>query len=45
MDVLDDMGAESKAFIPFDKTSSIPDNIKVESGFFDVYHESVGSIS
>jgi len=39
MDILDDMGFESKNFIPFDKTSSIPDNIEVESGFFNVYHE------
>ena len=40
LDVLDDMGAEAKTFIPFDKTSSIPNNIEVESGFFNVYHKS-----
>jgi len=39
-DVLDDLGAESKDFVAHDSQVSIPANVTVESGFFDVYSES-----
>jgi len=42
LDALDDLGAESKAFTPYDATSNtrIPGSVAVESGFCDVYSES-----
>jgi len=41
LDILDDLGTESTAFIPHDaQRISVPSDVAVESGFFDVYSES-----
>lgn len=36
-DVIDDLGVDSKSFIPYKQGISVSPEIKVESGFFDVY--------
>ncbi len=44
LDILDDLGAESTIFTPYDSQSTpVPTTLTVESGFFDVYSEANGS--
>ena len=40
MDILDDMGAQSRDFTPFDRSVSVDSAVRVEAGFFDVYSDS-----
>jgi hypothetical protein len=43
LDILDDLGVESKFFTPHDTpVMPVPGDVEVESGFFDVYCESDG---
>ncbi|MCF6338681.1 MAG: lipase family protein [Gammaproteobacteria bacterium] len=37
LDMLDDLGAESTSFTPYEKSVEIPSGVTVESGFYDVY--------
>lgn len=42
MDLIDDLGAEHTSFIPYKAGVEVPSDVLVESGFFDVYHQSNG---
>jgi len=37
LDILDDLGVESRSFTPYETSIEIPSGIAVESGFYDVY--------
>ena len=40
LDILDDLGAESTSFTPYEKSVAVPSGVTVESGFYDIYSES-----
>lgn len=44
LDALDDLGAESSRFKPYDINVSVPSAVAVEAGFYDVYSSSDGNI-
>ena len=40
LDILDDLGVDHSRFIAYDTSVNVDRNVKVESGFFDIYTES-----
>ncbi len=40
LDILDDLGVEKKPFTPYEASVSVPSDVAVESGFYDVYSSS-----
>ncbi|MCG7904680.1 MAG: lipase family protein [Candidatus Thiodiazotropha weberae] len=43
LDMLDDCGVEPQAFVPFESNTPVPDRVRVESGFNDIYRIGNGS--
>ncbi|MCG7931282.1 MAG: lipase family protein [Candidatus Thiodiazotropha weberae] len=44
LDMLDDCGVEPQAFVPFESNAAVPDPVRVESGFNDIYRSRNGSV-
>lgn len=44
LDVLDDLGVETTAFVPCDPSASVPHHVHVEAGFSGIYRTSDGSV-
>ncbi|MEW8236715.1 MAG: lipase family protein [Candidatus Thiodiazotropha taylori] len=45
LDMLDDCGVEPQAFVPFGSDAPVPDQVRVESGFNDIYTSGNGSVA
>ncbi|MCU7930044.1 MAG: lipase family protein [Candidatus Thiodiazotropha sp. (ex Codakia rugifera)] len=45
LDMLDDCGVESQRFAPFDPNIGIPADVRVESGFNDIYKSGDGAVA
>ena len=45
LDMLDDCGVEPQAFTPFDSVIEVPADVRVESGFNDIYKTADGDIA
>lgn len=43
LDILDDLGVDQAPFYPFSTKASLPSDLKIESGFQDVYHTAAGA--
>ncbi len=44
LDGLDDLGAEKSSFKPFDSATTVPAELQVEAGFYDIYTEQTSSV-
>ncbi|MEW8627970.1 MAG: hypothetical protein AB2551_19640, partial [Candidatus Thiodiazotropha sp.] len=45
LDILDDCGVEPQPFIPFESHVKVPDRVRVESGFNDIYRSGNGAVA
>jgi hypothetical protein len=45
LDILDDCGVDPQAFAPFSSNCQVPDQVRVESGFYDIYRYADGAVA
>lgn len=45
LDMLDDCGVEPQEFVPFDSNIGVPTDVRVESGFNDIYKSGDGTVA
>jgi len=45
LDMLDDLGIEPQEFVPFESDIAVPSDVRVESGFNDIYRTGDGTVA